>query len=290
MRILVTGAGGLLGSAAVADARTRGWSVAARPRAELDVTDAAAVAEAVASASPDAVLHCAAWTAVDRAEAEPGRALEVNRDGTAAVAEACAAAGALLVYPSTDYVFDGRKGAPYAPDDAPNPLSAYGRSKRAGEEAARRAPRRLVARTSWLYGAGGKNFVDAVLARAERGEALRVVDDQRGRPTWTRSLAAALLDLVERGATGVLHVSDAGEATWRELALEALRLAGLDVPVEPVSTEAWGAPAPRPRESLLDLSETERVLGRPLPHWKESLARYVEERRAAIGTGASTIA
>lgn len=288
MRILLTGGGGLLGSAAAHEARERGWDVVAPGRADLDVTDAHAVRHAVAEAAPDVVLHCAAYTAVDRAEVEAERAVEVNRGGTRAVADACAAVGALLAYPSTDYVFDGRKGEPYRPGDAPHPLSAYGRSKLAGEKEARGAPRHLVARTSWLYGGGGKNFVDTMLTLAERGGPLRVVDDQRGRPTWTRSLAAALLDLVERDAGGTLHVSDSGEATWRELAVEALRLAGMDdVVVEPVSTEAWGAPAPRPRVSVLDLSETERVLGRPLPHWKESLKRYVDERNATL-KGADT--
>lgn len=283
MRILVTGGRGLLGSAAADEGRARGWDVVAPGRAELDVTRPDAVREAVTKAAPDLVLHCAAYTAVDRAETQADLAMSVNRDGTRAVAEACAAAGALLVYPSTDYVFDGRKGSPYRPDDPPSPLSAYGRSKLAGEEEARRAPRHLVVRTSWLYGSGGRNFVDTMLALGGRGGPLQVVDDQRGRPTWTRSLAGTLLDLVEREAAGTFHATDSGEATWRELAVEALRLAGLvEVAVEPVSTEAWGAAAPRPPVSLLDVSETERVLGRPMPHWKESLARHVRERTPTL--------
>ncbi len=278
----MTGAGGLLGSAVAAEAAARGWDAAALPRSALDVTDADAVLRAVDHRRPEAVVHCAAYTAVDRAEAEEAEALRVNRDATRHVAAAAADAGALLLYPSSDYVFDGSKGAPYLPGDPVAPLSAYGRSKAAGEEEARRAPRHLVVRTSWLYGAGGRNFVDAILARGEAGEPLRVVADQRGRPTWSRSLARALLDLMERGAQGTLHVADRGVATWWELAVEALRLAGVaGLPVEAIATGDWPAAAPRPAESVLDLGDAERTLGGPLPHWKDSLARHVAERRAA---------
>jgi len=287
-------------------------------REDVDVTDAEAVrrvfAEAArapevsgpaAGAGPRAasdraagwVVHCAAYTAVDRAEAEPELAMRVNRDGAGNVARAATSAGARTVYISTDYVYDGERSEPWLPTDPVTPRSVYARSKLEGERAvasacgagagpgaggaaaASSAEAPLIVRTGWLYGAGGRNFVRAILDRAERGEGLRVVDDQRGRPTWGRNVAEAVLDLMRGGeAAGVWHVADGGDATWLEFAREAIRLRGLDVGVEGVSSEAWGAAAPRPGYSVLDLTATERALGRPMMHWAEALRRFLDER------------
>ena len=283
MRILVTGAAGLLGTAVVAGASERGHDPLALAHGALDVTDAPAVRRAVGAARPDAVVHCAAYTAVDRAEAEPERARAVNRDGTRHVAEAAAAAGSRLVYVSSDYVFDGGKATPYLPDDEPRPLSVYGRTKLEGERAAQEAGGSvLTVRTSWLYGAGS-GFVPAILRRARAGEALRVVDDQRGRPTWAPHAAAALLDLLEREAEGVWHVAGQGECTWLELAHEALALEGLEVHLEAVSSAEYGAPAARPAYSVLDLEATEERLGRTLPHWRQGLRGYLQAEPRAAG-------
>jgi dTDP-4-dehydrorhamnose reductase len=271
MRILVTGAGGLLGSAVVADARARRHDVVGIGHDRLDVRDRAEVHEAVSAARPDAVVHCAAYTAVDRAESESGLARAVNRDGTRHVAEATRDVGATLLYVSTDYVFDGKKRAPYLPSDAPAPLSVYGRTKLEGEEAvASVGGRAMVARTSWLYGRRG-GFVPAILRRARRGETLRVVDDQRGRPTWAPHAATVMLDLLDSEATGVWHVANEDDCTWLDLAREAIAAEGLDVEVLPVSTQQYGAAAPRPVYSVLDLHETEEHLGRQLPTWREGL-------------------
>lgn len=278
MRILVTGAGGLLGSAVVPAARARAHDVLALGRAELDVTDGPAVREAVSGARADVIVHCAAYTAVDRAEAEADLARRVNRDGARNVAEAAADVGAVPVYISTDYVFDGAKRAPYLPDDPTGPLCVYGATKLEGERATTEAAREhLVARMSWLYG-GEDGFAPAILRRAEAGQELRVVDDQEGRPTWAPHGAAALLDLVEREARGTWHVAGGGSCTWLELALEALHGTGLEARVQAVSSEEFGAAARRPPYSVLDLTATERALGRAMPDWRDGLAGFLEGR------------
>jgi len=278
MKILLTGSGGLLGRAVVSEARTRARDLSAYGHSRLDVTDEQAVRAALREERPDVVVHCAAYTAVDRAEAEPERARAVNRDGAGTVAAASTEIGAVPVYVSTDYVFDGAKRTPYLPDDPTGPLSVYGRTKLEGERAtAEAAPEHLIVRTSWLYG-DDNGFVPAILRRAEAGEALRVVDDQIGRPTWAPQAASAILDLLEHGARGVWHVAGGGTCTWLELAREALDGAGLDCPVTPVTTEEFGAPAPRPAYSVLDLAATERLLGRRMTDWHEALGSFLENR------------
>lgn len=277
MRTLVTGAGGLLGTEFTRVAAGRGMEVIALRHADLDVTDEAATRRVMDAERPEIVIHCAAYTAVDAAEAEPDLAFQVNRDGTRHAARAAEDIDARFVYVSTDYVFDGQASHPYSPDADLGPLSVYARSKAAGEAAALEVPGGLVARTGWLYGAFGHNFVRTMIARARDGRVLRVVDDQRGRPTWTRNVAEVVLDLVDEGVAGVWHVADGGEATWLDLARAALRLAGVDGQVEGVSTEAWGAAAPRPRYSVLDLALTERVLGRRMQPWEDALARFLTE-------------
>ncbi|HET8655028.1 MAG TPA: dTDP-4-dehydrorhamnose reductase [Longimicrobiaceae bacterium] len=276
MRIVVTGAGGMLAADLTPELERRGHEVRALTRAEMDVTDAAAARRVLVDSRPDAVIQCAAYTAVDDAEADEAGAFRVNADATRNVASACHEIGALFVYPSTDYVFAGGAGRPYRPEDTTAPLNAYGRSKRAGEEAARAARRALVVRTSWLYGAGGRNFVDMMLQLARERDRIEVVDDQVGRPTWTGSLARALAELTERGAEGVLHVTDAGEpVSWCGFAREILAGAFATVDVVAVPSSRFPRPAARPRYSVLDCSTAERVLGRALPPWRESLARYL---------------
>lgn len=280
MRLLVTGAGGLLGTEVVPMARDRGHDVVSAARADLDVTDREAVTATLRHHCPDVVIHGAAYTAVDRAEEEPGEAHAVNVDGAHNVAAAAADVGAVCVYVSTDFVFDGRSDRPYPPDAPTAPLSVYGRTKRDGERVVADADgAHLIVRTSWVYGAGGRNFLTAVLERARQGQALKVVSDQTGRPTWARNLARGILDLVDVEARGTWHVADGGWCTWYELARHALEVEDLDVPVEPVTSEAWGAPAPRPRYSVLDVSATEALLGRQMTPWTEAVSAYLTEER-----------
>jgi dTDP-4-dehydrorhamnose reductase len=285
MRILVTGAAGLLGTRVAEEARARGHDVVALGRAELDVTDERNVASTIAGHAPDAVVHCAAYTAVDRAESEPDRAFAVNRDGTRHVAAAASRAGAVVLQVSTDYVFDGRGNRPYLPDDETAPRSVYAKSKLEGEHAVLDVcEESIVVRTSWLYG-GSSGFVPAILRRAGRGEPLRVVDDQRGRPTWAPHAASTLLDLLGRDVRGIWHVGGGGDCTWYELAKRAVRLAGYDVPIEPISTAELGAPAQRPAYSVLDLEATEQLLGRRMVDWRDALAEYIRLDAEAFGRG-----
>jgi dTDP-4-dehydrorhamnose reductase len=250
-RALITGAGGQLGTA-LAEAFP---GADARSREELDVTRPISLAY-----RPDLVLHAAAWTNVDGAEADPAAAEAVNVAGTRRVV----ALGAPLVYFSSDYVFDGRATSPYVESDEPNPLSAYGRSKLGGEREVRDG---WIVRTSWLFGPSGKNFVRTMLRLgAERDEA-RVVDDQRGCPTYVGHLAAATRELVGRPA-GVWHVAAGGECTWAEFAAAIFADAGLRCRVVPITTEEFGAPAPRPAYSVL---RSERPDAPRLPHWREGL-------------------
>ncbi len=279
MKVFITGAGGMLAKDLCTVCERRGWQVDAYPRSSLDVTDPEAVELTLSAIKPDVVLHCAAYTAVDRAEEEPEIANQVNVDGTQNVAIASTGVGARMVYVSTDFVFDGAKGTPYLPDDPTNPLSVYGASKRAGElvtlEHARNS---LVVRTGWLFGSGGRNFVSTVLRLAAEGGELRVVDDQFGGPTWAADLAETVAGLMELGVTGVFHAANSGVASWHDLASEALRLKGYTAPSR-VSTTDWGAVAARPAFSALDIAGTEMCLGRDLPHWKGALAGFLKEAR-----------
>jgi dTDP-4-dehydrorhamnose reductase len=271
MKVLVTGAGGLLAQVVSSQARQRGHTVVEADRAQLDVTDAKAVSTFIARARPHAVIQCAGYTRVDDAEREEERALAVNAGGTAHVARACNSVNACLLYPSSDYVFDGSMRRPYRPDDAVNPLNAYGRSKVAGEATARGAARHLIVRTSWLYGATGKNFVGTILTRARAQEPLRVVTDQVGSPTWSHDLARTLILLLELDApAGIYHACNRGETTWFGLASAALELAGLSTDITPIERDE-SRPARRPAYSVLDCTATEALTG-PLPHWRDALA------------------
>jgi dTDP-4-dehydrorhamnose reductase len=266
----------MLGQAIVPELRERGHDVYPFDRSNLDVLDVRAVAKAVGAAQPDVIVQCAAFTAVDAAESREAEAFRINAGGAEIVGRAAAGVGALFVYPSTDYVFSADVERPLWPDDPVLPLNAYGRSKLAGEQEARAVPRHLIVRTSWLYGAGGKNFVDTISRLAGERPYLEVVNDQIGVPTWTVSLSRTLAALVERGAQGVYHASDGGDAvSWYEFAREIVRLRGVSVEVRPVPTSAYPTAARRPRYSVLDCAATEELIGSKLPDWREMLKQYL---------------
>lgn len=271
MRIAVTGAGGMLAHDLIAAATDRGDEVLAFDRKVLDVTDGDAVLRAMGDAKPEVIVHCAAYTRVDDAEDNERDAFLVNGTGTLHVARAANACGALLVYPSTDYVFDGSSAVPYGVDAPTAPLNAYGRSKIQGEDAARAAGRFMIVRTSWLYGAGGRNFVRTMLERGRAGAMLRVVDDQRGAPTWTGDLAAMILGLVRANAPdGIYHATNAGDTTWYEFARAIFDSAGIAADLSPVSSNEYPQRAQRPKYSVLDCSRTYAVTG-AAPHWRDAL-------------------
>jgi dTDP-4-dehydrorhamnose reductase len=280
MRLLVTGAAGMLGREVCELAAARGHAVTGLARAELDVTDAAAVSAAVAGAAPEAVVNCAAWTDVDGAEAAEAAATAINGDGAGHVAAAAADAGALCVHVSSDYVFDGAAGDGYVEDDPTGPIGAYGRSKLAGERAVLAAGGdALVVRSSWLFGRHGHNFVATMLRVGAERDAVTVVDDQVGCPTWTGHLALGLLDAAERRLTGVLHLAGAGACSWFELAQATFAAAGIECEVHPQSTAELGRPAPRPANSVLRSART----GVPvLPDWREGLAGYLAHVTAEV--------
>jgi dTDP-4-dehydrorhamnose reductase len=278
MRVLVTGAGGMLGRDVARAARARGDDVVALAREELDITDASAVEEAIAGARPDAVVNCAAWTNVDGAEEDETGATRVNGAGTGNVARAAARTGALLVHVSSDYVFDGDGRAPYVESDPVSPLSAYGRSKLAGErEVVAAGDRHVIARSSWLFGINGANFVATMLAIGARDGSVRVVNDQIGCPTFTGHLAEGLLDLGRGEATGVHHVAGAGATSWHGLAVEIFKQADMEVRVDPVTTAEMPRPARRPPYSVL---ATARQDGVTLPDWRDGLGAYLGRRTA----------
>ncbi len=245
---------------------------------ELDIADAPAVHEATSNAKPDVVVNCAAWTNVDGAEDHEADAAEVNGAGAGYVAAAAAAAGAWTLHVSSDYVFDGSKRDPYLESDRTRPVSAYGRSKLAGElEVARQAPASYtIVRSSWLFGAGGPCFPATILRLAAERDELSVVDDQVGCPTFTAHLARALVALAEQRPIGILHVAGGGECSWFELAREVVAAARLGCEVKPCRTQDMPRPAPRPAYSVL---RSERSGVAPiLPDWREGLAHYMAAR------------
>jgi dTDP-4-dehydrorhamnose reductase len=278
VKVLITGAGGMLGRDDVRAATAEHHDVIALDRAALDVTDNGATARAIAEARPDTVVNCAAWTDVDGAEAAEAEALALNAEGARNVAAAAAAVGATVVYPSTDYAFDGAAGRPYVESDPTNPLSAYGRTKLAGEgETAAANPRCFVVRTSWLFGTGGHNFVETMLSLADTGQVV-VVRDQIGSPTYTAHLAEGLLRLAATEAYGLHHMSAGGQCSWYELAQAIFAAAGSDCQVLSTTTAELGRPAPRPAFSVLESEAPYPIL---LPDWHDGLSAYLAERAAA---------
>jgi dTDP-4-dehydrorhamnose reductase len=284
VRIVVLGAGGMLGQDLVPLLQGR-HEVVAWSRAEADITDACDLRERICRFGAEVVVNCAAATHVDRCETEPDWAYRVNAWGAWSAAAATEAAGGRLIHISTDFVFSGETGQPYIEWDKTEPVNVYGASKLAGEEAVFRACRRTsVVRTQWLYGRGGKSFPRAIIDAARRrpAEGLRVVADQVGAPTSTRTLARKLAWLVEWPVDGLYHVNNAGECSRFDWAKEALRLAGLEqVPVTPIRSEDWPLPARRPACSTLRRYALELMGQDDLPSWEAGLAEFVEELREA---------
>jgi dTDP-4-dehydrorhamnose reductase len=271
MRLVVTGAAGMLGHRVVDVARERGHDVVATDIDDLDLLDTAAVSERFAEWAPEAVIHCAAFTDVDGAEEREALATRVNAEATANVV----AQAPYVVAVSTDYVFAGDATAPYLEDAAPAPRTAYGRSKLAGERAVDTS-RHAICRTAWLYGAGGKNFVDTMLRLGGERDELRVVSDQVGSPTWTGHLAPALVEVAERRLNGVHHLTGAGSCSWADLARATFEEAGVECRVIDIPTSEYPMPTPRPAFSVLGQAREDTVA---LPAWREGLRGHLSERK-----------
>jgi len=287
-RILVTGAHGLLGTAVCRLLRgLPGVELDAADLPELDITRWDGLQARLQRTRPELVINCAAYTAVDACETDEAAAVRVNATGAGLVARAAAEANARLIHLSTDYVFSGSASTPYREDQPPGPpeqLTAYGRSKLLGEREVLSAhPAAVIVRTAWLYGPDGPGFPQAILRKAVQEGRLRVVNDQRGSPTYAPDLAAALVTLAGHPeAEGVFHITNAGECTWHDFAVELVRRAGLDVPVIPVTTAEFPRPARRPAYSVLDNRRYNELAGRPLRAWREAAAEFLREHGDAV--------
>jgi dTDP-4-dehydrorhamnose reductase len=266
----------MLGQDLVPALAEAGWSVIGLSRGELDITDAAAVEDAIDEIRPDVVFNCAAWTDVDGAESAERDAMRVNDTAAGIVAATAAAYDAAVLYVSSDYVFDGQKGSAYVESDLPAAISAYGRSKQAGETSTQIAnPRHFIVRSSWLFGIGGPNFVETMLrVGAEQPEVI-VVSDQVASPTYTPHLAAALAELAETTDYGIHHRAGAGHCSWFDYAQEIFDQAGMETRVMAGTTEMLGRPAPRPALSLLASERPDAVT---LPDWRDALSEYLTAR------------
>jgi dTDP-4-dehydrorhamnose reductase len=278
MKVMILGASGLLGKALM-----REWSgddVLGLGSKDLDIRNAGKVREVVEKIRPDWIVLAAAYTDVDGCESHPDLAFAVNRAGPLHVAEAAKRIGAKMLFLSSDYVFDGKNTLPYETQDERNPQSVYGRSKAEAEVGLLDAlPECCIARTSWLFGMGGKCFPDTILKLAASRPTLDVVDDQRGCPTYSVDLARAIIGLCRNGASGIVHVTNSGDCSWYEFAQAIVTSAGLAAEVRPVSSQQMVRPAPRPGYSVLSPKSLQRF-GITMPAWQDALQRYLQERKS----------
>jgi dTDP-4-dehydrorhamnose reductase len=290
MRALITGGGGMLAQALVPALEGAGHQVLALSRRDADVAQSGSLEHPIRVFQPDWLVNLAAFTKVDECEAQADSAYLVNAMGARNAAQTASVAEIPILTVSTDYVFDGESTRPYREYDPPGPRSVYGASKLAGELAVRELhPRHLIVRTAWLYGRGGSNFVDTILRKARAGEALRVVDDQRGSPTSTTDLADGLLRLMAAGQFGTYHCTNSGDCTWYELAVYLLDRAGVRVDIKSTDSTALARPAPRPSYSVLSNLLFEHVTGHRMPHWQQAVDRHLgvpsrDPRGAVRGT------
>jgi dTDP-4-dehydrorhamnose reductase len=277
MKVLILGATGLLGKALVRE--WTGDEVLAMGSRDVDIRDSAKVLDVVGKSRPDWIVLVAAYTDVDGCESHSELSFSVNRDGAVNVAQAARQEGAKLIFLSSDYVFDGKKISPYEVDDKRNPQSVYGRSKAEAEvKLLEILPNCCIARTSWVFGIGGRCFPDTILRLAANRPALEVVDDQRGCPTYAVDLARAIIQLCRKDASGIVHATNAGDCSWFEFAHGIITRSGLTTEVKPVSSQQMTRPAPRPAYSVLSATSLRRY-GIEMPGWKDALGRYLQERK-----------
>ncbi len=281
MKVLVTGAKGQLGHDVAIELEKRGHIAVGVDVADMDITDAAACQRVITACAPDAVIHCAAWTAVDAAEDNEDACRRVNALGTRNIAQVCKALDVKMMYISTDYVFDGQGDTPWEADcRAYAPISVYGKTKLEGELAvAEWLEKFFVVRIAWVFGVNGKNFIKTMLSLGQKYDALRVVCDQIGTPTYTLDLARLLVDMIETEKYGYYHATnEGGYISWADFAAEIFRQAGMKTVVTPVTTEEYGiSKAARPKNSRLDKSKLVKNGFEPLPAWQDALARYLKE-------------
>lgn len=278
MKILVTGVGGQLGYDVCKELTARGIENQGVDVADFDITDAAATYAYIKDYRPDAVIHCSAWTAVDKAEDEMEKVRAVNTEGPRNIAVACRDIGAKMLYISTDYVFPGTGEKFYEPDDPTGPLGAYGATKLGGEQAVGETLEQFfIVRISWVFGKNGNNFVKTMLRLSESRSEVSVVCDQIGSPTYTADLAPLLCDMVMTEKYGVYHATNEGVCSWAEFAQEIFRLAGKNMTVHPIPTSEYPTRAARPLNSRMSKDKLVEMGFQRLPHWQDALERYLKE-------------
>ena len=278
MKVLVTGAKGQLGTDLMHELEKRGIEGIGVDVQEMDITDAKACRRVIKNSGADAVIHCAAYTAVDAAEDNVDLCRRINGEGTRNVAQACKEADVKLMYISTDYVFDGQGTRPWEPDDERHPLNVYGQTKYEGELAVEElSDKYFIVRIAWVFGVAGKNFIKTMLRLGKERGAVSVVDDQIGSPTYTYDLARLLVDMIQTDKYGRYHATNEGLCSWYEFAKEIFRQAGMDVPVTPVSSDQFPAKAARPSNSRLSKEKLSENGFERLPAWQDALGRFLKE-------------
>ena len=278
MKVLVTGAKGQLGTDLMNELAKRGIEGIGVDVEEMDITDAEACRRVIKASGADAVIHCAAYTAVDAAEDNVELCRRINGEGTRNVAQACKEADVKLMYISTDYVFDGQGTRPWEPDDERHPLNVYGQTKYEGELAVEElSDKYFIVRIAWVFGVAGKNFIKTMLRLGKERGAVSVVDDQVGSPTYTYDLARLLVDMIQTDKYGCYHATNEGLCSWYEFAKEIFRQAGMDVPVTPVSSSEFPAKATRPSNSRMSKEKLSENGFERLPAWQDALGRFLKE-------------
>ena len=277
MRVLVTGVKGQLGYDVMNELVGRGHEGIGVDIQEMDITDAASVEKVITEAAPDAVIHCAAYTAVDAAEDNVDLCRRVNAGGTENIARVCKALNCKMMYISTDYVFNGQGTRPWEPDDKREPLNVYGQTKYEGELAVETLEKFFLVRIAWVFGVNGKNFIKTMLNLGKTRDHLTVVADQIGSPTYTYDLARLLVDMIETDKYGRYHATNEGLCSWYEFACEIFKQAGMNVTVSPVTSDQYPAKAKRPMNSRMDKSKLDEMGFKRLPSWQDALGRYLKE-------------
>ena len=277
MKILVTGVKGQLGYDVVNEAEQRGIEAVGVDIEEMDITDASQVDQVIKSGHYDAVVHCAAWTAVDKAEEMVDVCRKVNAEGTANIAKVCAELDIPMMYFSTDYVFDGEGVRPWEEYDERHPLNVYGQTKYEGELAVEKLKKFFIVRIAWVFGKNGNNFIKTMLRLGKEKGAVSVVNDQIGSPTYTYDLARLVVDMIQTDAYGIYHATNEGLCSWYEFACEIFKQAKMDVAVTPVDSDAFPAKAKRPKNSRMNRCELDKHGFTRLPSWQDALSRYLKE-------------
>lgn len=279
MKVLVTGVKGQLGYDVVRELQSRGHEAIGVDIEEMDITDETAVSRVMEETAPEAVIHCSAFTAVDRAEEEQELCYKVNVQGTENIAKMCQKLGCKMLYLSTDYIFSGEGQRPWEPEDTPSPLNSYGQSKYQGEVALRQyVDKYFIVRISWVFGINGNNFIKTMLRLGKEKGAVKVVDDQIGSPTYTFDLAKLLVDMIETEQYGAYHVTNEGICSWYEFAKEIFQEANMkEVTVTPVSSEEFPVKAKRPKNSRMSKEKLVQNGFSLLPSWQDAVKRYIEE-------------